>query len=235
MKDICNDVDIRDGMIRQRTNDSATAFEIDLSPILNDLSLPIINLKTKLELFKIFSDQEVEISVHDPDETHSQGYFVISDNYSSLEFDGPELDFMDNKFISEEELNNIFVLNEEDLILNVQTEITSTISDRMRVISQGFNVNTVQVIFEGETASISTRTQSKDQFAKIVSGVTTDRVLNCSSSLINTPFIIDHDGDIIFKMYNYPDNICSNQFITTVGDVDVNVYSRSSLVEEGED
>ena len=225
LRDICSDVDIRNGIVRQRTTDSATVFEIDLTSIIDDLSIPMSNLKQKLDLLKIFSNQLVDILVED------DGTFSFSDQYSTLQFDGPDLDFMDNKFLSEEELDSIFVLNSEDLVLN--TEISSQMSDRMRVIAQGFNVNTMKVLFNGETASLIMQTQSKEQLAKIVSDIIPERVMTCYSSLVNTPFIVDHDGDIIFKMYNFHEATCSNVCETSIGDVDITIYSRSALSEEG--
>lgn len=223
LKDICNDADVREGVIRQKTNDSATVFEIDLSPILEDLNIPLINLKTKLDLLKIFSDQEVEITVND------DGSFSFSDQYSSLKFEGPDLEFIDNKYIGEEELSNIFTINDDDLILS--TDLSKVISDRMRVISQGFSVNSIHVKFDGDKASINMQTQSMEQSAKVMDDIITERQLQATSSLINTPFIIDHEGDIVFKMYNYRDSICSNQCSTSISDININVYSRSQLTE----
>ena len=224
LRDICNDADIRDGIMRQKTNDSATVLEIDLSPILEDLNIPLINLKTKLDLLKIFTEQEVEITVND------NGSFSFSDQYSSLNFEGPDLDFIDNKYINEEELASIFPINEDDLILS--TDISKVISDRMRVISQGFNVNSIQVKFEGELSALTMQTQSMEQSAKIMGEITTERQLQATSSLINTPFIIDHEGDIVFKMYNYREAICSNLCSTSISDININIYSRSQLTEE---
>ena len=45
LKDECNDVDIRGGMIRQRSNEKISVFEIDLSPIISDIDLAITDLK----------------------------------------------------------------------------------------------------------------------------------------------------------------------------------------------
>lgn len=224
LRDICLDADIRDGIIRQRTTDAATVFEIDLTSIIGDLSIPLTVLKQKLDLLKIFSEQEVDITVED------NGSFLFSDQYSTLQFDGPDLDFMDNKYLTQEELDSIFILNDEDLILN--TEISSQMSDRMRVIAQGFSVNTMKVVFNGENAALTMQTQSKEQLAKIVSDIIPERVLNCYSSLVNTPFIVDHDGDIIFKMYNFHEVTCSNVCVTSIGDVDITIYSRSALTED---
>ena len=230
LKDICNDVDIRAGFIRQRTNDKATVFEFDLTSLISDMTLPISNIKQKIDLLKIFSDQTVTITSHDEDDEHSNGYFTMSDEFTTLKFDGIDLEYIDNVFMDEEERNSIFPCDESDMILS--TDISKKISDRIRIIAQSFSVNTTQVKFEGDFASINVSTQSHEQHANVSSELTTEREMNCVSSLPITPFITDHDGDINFKMFNYQDNICSNSCKTMIADVELNVYSRSALIEE---
>jgi hypothetical protein len=230
LKDVCNDADIQGGILRQRTNDSANVFEINMTPIIDTMNIPLVNLKQKLDLLKIFQNQNstqsqtVDITVDDDNN------FTFSDEYSSIKFQGPDLDYMDNRYINVEELETIFTLNEEDVIL--QTDIESNISDRMRIIAQSFNVNSTQITFENEVASITMATQSHDQNAKILSEITLEQPMECVSSLINTPFIIDHDGKIELKMYNYQEQICSNTFKTAISDIDIAIYGRSSLMEE---
>ena len=194
LKDVCNDADIHDGILRQRTNDNANVFEIDMTPIIDTLDIPLVNLKQKLDLLKIFlsqsstQSQTVDITVDD------DGNFTFSDEYSSINFQGPELAYMDNRFITEEELEHIFTLNEEDVILQVDVE--NNISDRMRIIAQSFNVNSTQISMENDVASITMETQGHDQNAKILTDITLEQPMECTSSLTNTPFIIDHDGKI---------------------------------------
>ena len=221
LKETCNDVDIREGVVRQRTNDNTTVFEIDLSPILDNLTIPMTALKQKLDLFKCFQGNDIEI-------TTKEDNFTISDQYSTIKIMYPTLEFMDNKFMSKEEINSIYTLDENDLILEV--DISKTISDRMRSITQGFNVTTVQVLFEEEKAAISAKTQSKDQYAKFLGDITTERVLNSSSNLVVIPFVVDHDNNIQLKMFNYKDNGCINEFRTSISNVDVTIYGRSALV-----
>ena len=157
----------------------------------------------------------------------------IYDQYSSLIFKNPNLEFIDNKFMSEDELTAIFTLDDESLILS--TEIPSTISERINTIKQGFNVETIQVNMIGEEAIISAKTQAKDQEAKLMDGIVTEMTLNCSTDLLIVPFIIDHDNDMTFKMYTIQDGESNdksvNKFDTTIGDVNIVVYSRSSLVD----
>ena len=226
LRDICGDVDIRGGIARQRTNDKFSVFEIDMTPVITDIDLPITEIKKKLDLFKIFVGVEDTIEI-----TTDEEFYTISDQHTSLKFQKPDLDFMDNKFMPENERDALFIRNEEDIILT--TELSSTISDRMRIITQGFNVNMVHIMLEGETASITARTQSKDQFAKLKDGIIVDRVMEASSNISNIPFIIDHDGDMEFKMYlaSEDDGVVANQFSTSISDVEINIYGRSSLIE----
>ena len=221
LKDICNDADIRNGFVRQRTNDSATVFEIDLTAIIENMSLPITELKTKIDMFKCFVGQEVTIETTNSD-------FIISDQYSSLKIKNTILDFMDNKFISQEELDRVIITNAEDIVFS--TEISKIISDRMKVISGGLHVNTIQVIIETDKASITATNQSKENHAKFISNIICEKEFNHSANLVLTPFVIDHDGNITFKMYNSQDEVVINTFKTTIGDIPVNLYTRASLV-----
>jgi len=228
LRDICNDVDIKNGIIRQRTTDNTTVFEINLQKILQDdtVNIPIIGLKQKLDLLKCFSGHDVELDVNDR-------RIIISDSDSSIEIKISHLEFMDNKYISKEEANTIFSINDENKILD--TKISKVISERMRVITQVFNSTTVQVLFEGDVASISAKTQAKDQSAKFVSGIMLDEPIEDRvSNLVIIPFIIDHDNDIEFRMYCIQKDKSHNEFRTSISDdIDINVYTRSKLIKKG--
>ena len=54
LKDICNDADIREGFIRQRTNDSTTVFEINMSSVLDELNLPLLHQGQWCESYPFF-------------------------------------------------------------------------------------------------------------------------------------------------------------------------------------
>ena len=83
LKDVCNDVDIRNGIIRQRTNGNVSIFEIDISTIVSDASFAIIDLKQKLDLLKTFQGQDVSIEIIEP-VPGNPGTFTFSDEFSSL-------------------------------------------------------------------------------------------------------------------------------------------------------
>jgi len=225
LRDNCNDVDIREGIIRQRSNDNASIFEIDLTSLIQDVSFPLTNLPEKLDLLKSFLEQEVEIEV-------KEGAFSFRDQYSMLEVETPALEFVDNKFMDAEELSTVFTYEEDKLIIDY--EFPDVVSRRISSWSQVYHLTTIQVIFEGETASIVTRSQSKDQYAKFTGNIVSNVVINnCSSNLVTTPFLIEHDSDIEFKMYESTQpSVLINKFFTKLGEVDVVIYTRSSLVKE---
>ena len=226
LKDICNDIDIRDGIVRQRTNDNSSIFEIDMTDLISDVSIPLFTLKTKIDLLKVFYGNEVNIKI---DDTH----FSFSDDTSELSFQKPDLDYLDNKFMPQEELDNIFQLSEEQVMLSV--ELSERITDRMRVITQTLNTPAIRVVFNGEHALIETTTSSRDQAATFLKDLVVDIQLENASSLLTTiPFIIDHDGDVEFKMYQTSETVSSNTFETSMDDIKIMVYSRSNILLEGD-
>lgn len=235
LKEICNDIDIKNGVIRQRSNNLTSVFEMDLtylSSTLSEANIPITNLKKKLDLLKTFAGQNVTIDVVEG-ETESESYFTVADDQSSIQFKFPSIEFMDNKYMTEEELENIFKLEEDNIIID--ETLTGIITERIKVVTENFNTQAIQVKFDNDTASISAITQSKDQFAKFKSDIssTIDFGGNFSSNLSTIPFSIEHDDDVSFKMYKEEDqNVSLNLIKTTLGEIDINIYSRSAIIEE---
>ena len=231
LKDVCNDVDIRNGTIRQRTNGNVSIFEIDISSIVDDASFAIIDLKQKLDLLKTFQGQDVNIEIEEST-PGDVGNFTFSDQFSSLRIVLPTPEYVDNKFMTEEELRSIFNSSEEDLIF--EYDIPQLITDRVSVITTNFNVKSIRVDFEGDKAQISTATQSKDQLAKFASDLETNMEFEKSSAYISViPFSIDHDTDIEFKMYKDPNqDVTLNNFSTQLGDIDINIFTRASIIKE---
>lgn len=228
LKEECNDVDVRNGMVRQRTNDKSSIFEMDMTPIVGESSFVISDLRKKIDLLKLFSGQgDVDINIED-------SHFIFSDQYSSIKFISPSAQFVDNKFMTEEELYKVFIMNEEDLILDC--EMSNVITERIRVTTTNFNITAIQVAFEGETASIMAATQAKDQFAKFVDGIPTNVILeNSIANLPIVPFSIEHDVDVTFKMYKDPNHpITLNKLQTAMGDAPISVYTRSTLIQAEE-
>ena len=230
LKEVCNDVEIRDGFIRQRSNDKTSVFEIDMTPVLPGITMAIPDIKRKLDLLKTFAGQEITLDIVDG----NPGHFIFSDAFSSYKLISPSLQYIDNKYMELEELEKIFIMDDDYLIL--EYDLSGMITERIRIMTQGFNTDAIQVSFEGEEASIKAATQAKDQFAKFVSGVTTNMILeNCSALLSTIPFGVDHDSDVSFQMYKDPNqDISLNKFETNLGDINMKILTRSAIVKDEE-
>lgn len=233
LKEVCNDADIRGGILRQRTNNHTSVFEVDLRAVFDEANIALTNLKQKLEILKTFQGQSVDVTIDDP-EDGTLGYYEFKDEYSSIKFITPTMDFMDNKFMTEEELTAIFPADEDHLIL--EKELPQLLTDRIRIISHQFSIETVVVEFNGENASISASTPSRDQSAKFAQGIILDQEISeASTNVSNIAFAMDHEDVIKFVMFKDPNqNVALNKFSTNIGDIDINVYSRSQIVSNDE-
>jgi len=235
LKEICNDVDIREGLIRQRSNDRSCIFEFDMQSILENVSMPISDVKKKLDLLKAFMGQDtVKIDIH-TEAQESECYFNLSDDYSSIKFMFPAMQFIDNSFMTEEEVSNVLTIDENNLLL--QIEMPTLITDRIRIFTENFNANAIQVFLDGDTAAIKTQTQSKDQYATFMENIPTNISLEPSSvNLVTISFKMEHDTNVVFQMYKDADRpITVNKLETDIGDIGVKIFSRSSIVLLEED
>lgn len=231
----CHDVDIREGIVRQRTNDLTAVFEMDMTSILNEASIPITDLKKKFDLLKTFAGRDVTIEIHEG-ETESESYYILSDqNYYSIKFKFPSLQFMDNKFMSKDETDSIFIFDPDELIL--QDTLVNSDSDRIRVVTTNFDTKGLQIKFSGDNATICAVTTARDQLAKFKSDITTSIEFDgdYTANLSVVPFCIDHDSPLDFRMYkDSSQNLSYNQIKTDLGLVAINIYSRSAIISDTE-
>jgi len=223
-KDLCNDIDIREGIIRQKTNDAVCIFEVDLSSIIGNINLPISQLKNKFDIFKSFYGQEIEIVNNDVD-------CKISDIFSSITFKNPFLELMDNKYIQSEELARQMEIVEESLLMKVSIE--KKIIDRFKAITQAFNSKSITISFNEDKGFILCETKSKENKAEFIKDIILEREVNYKTNLSFIPFILDYDSEIIYNVYeNQETMIASHIFKSTISDVNITIYTRSQLINE---
>jgi len=236
LKDICTDVIIKDSIIRQRTDDKNSIFEMDLNDLFGEqITIPIAYLKTKFDLFKVFLGQEVTIKIHQNEEDENESWYEISDSLSRIKFDFPFLDFMQNEFITDEALAGIFTCVEDDIIL--ETQIEKTITERIKTITSNFEAHFVRMDFNGETCSIGTVDAAKTNRVYFLENLPVE--INFDEphlgNMTRIPFMINHDTSYIFKLYKQPDEmITQNKITTSIGSVPITIYCKSQLNEENE-
>jgi hypothetical protein len=218
--DLCIDVDIRGGILRQRSNNKWYIFEMDLRPLISYCDIPIENLKQQLPVLKGLLNQRGQITITVTDD------HIYFSAVSTFSFEKPPLHYLDNKFMASEELG--FVLKEDDLVLD--HVIRSKISRMMKITADQFNIVGFQIVFDDEIASITATTLTKNYHCEIQSGIPLKKPLEGFLNLPRELFLIDRDGDILFKLYSISEGKLIAKFTAVIGKVAVDVYCRSQLV-----
>jgi hypothetical protein len=124
---------------------------MDMTSIIGEASIPITNLKKKLDLMKSFAGSEVTIDITE-EESESESFFSFADGVTSVKFIFPSIEFMDNKLCQKKNLKNIFNLQEDDLFLS--DDLSTKITEKIRIFADNFNTQAIQVKFNQDKAAI---------------------------------------------------------------------------------
>jgi len=225
LKEYCNDVDIVNGKIRQRSNDRTVIFDINLSDIFDNVDISISSLKQKFEIFKLFN-QDVSFDI-------DENKYSISDQYLIIDFMKPVKEYLDNKFINDESLTSMFTLDDNNVLF--EHEIPSSIVSKIKIISNNFNTNIIKCNFNGETCSFILSTKSKDQKAKVLDGVILNREIEEKyCNIVITPFLIESSDMKVILYDDKERNQLITKFETKINNISVIIYSRSNFIDEGE-
>lgn len=217
----CDNVNIENGFIRQRDNSRRCIYEIDLTKLINNVSLSITSLKNKLDILSTFDKNDIEINVNND-------MLSFSDDCSIIKFRNSSIIYMNNSFINIEEFNNIVLLNPEDEILSFN--IDKTMSDKIKKISKSFKNENIQIKFNDDKASILALTDSKNQEITFIKNIEVIKNINGYTNIIVDPFIFDHDDLINLKIYLLDNDVCISKFETKFLDFNVNILTQSQLL-----
>jgi hypothetical protein len=194
LKDICTDITIEKGMIRQRIDSRESFFQMDLRHILGDCSIPISHLKLKLDLLKTFFSEEVILSIND-DNT----FYSFEDAVSRYSFKWTDTKMMseNSRYINDDELGKL-IGKYEDIIL--ETTIDKKVSDRIKLASQLFSVRNVTLEFSERFAKLKSEHQNKEQNAIFMKDIVSLLDGDAFITLSIIPLTVDHDGPMTFEV-----------------------------------
>jgi len=236
LRDLCTDVIIKDGIIRQRTDDKNSIFEMDLIDLFGEaVTIPISYFKVKFDLFKVFLGQEVTIKIHEDENAATNSWYEISDTLSRIRFDFPAIEYLQNEFVTDEELAAIFTCVEDDIILD--TQIEKTITERIKAITTNFQTHFVRMDFNGETLSIGAVEPAKTNRVYFLENLPVEMNFDEPhlANMTRVPFMINHDTSYTFKLFKQPDEmITQNKITTSIGAVPISIYCKSTLLVEDE-
>lgn len=204
IQDICNDVEIREGIIRAKTNNNKTILDINLTSIFQDKNLLISLLKSRLNLLKTF---ELDMNIQTEGDNNSiilqsdmQKYEFI-DCFSKMAFRRPAPKFLDNPYIEDSEFNSLISgCTDDSMIFNYT--ITPYLKQRLAAICNGFRVDSVRFEFHGDHANLGIETKSKEETSKNAAQIPLLQTIdNKMFTMINMPLTLGITSDVKISCY----------------------------------
>ena len=220
----CNDVDIFNGVIRQRSNDSSAIFEVDLTSILGNLTLTISNTVEELERLKDLTGQ-LTIEAEEMK-------VVLSDGTSSYNRPTADRNYLDNKYLGKEEFDSLLgnVCQGTPLIKH---RIDKKNIKRIRNAAKALHSPSYRVTFDNQLASVSVNGYGESKGIKPTLKIGRDIPLSEPvMGEMNLPIppldSFDYDGDIGWKLFKGDKKFISKHY-GWVGEVPVSTFTRGEL------
>lgn len=222
---------IRNGILRSRRNDNYGFCVMDFRNVAH-FNIALLGIKDKINLLKCFKGSgEIKFEVNE-----EQDFFSFSDEETELRFRYEmDYDLLNNKFMTEEEINASIDVNQSNLVL--ETNISQTLSNRIKKIASNFNAENVQMFFNGNNAKLGLK-KGSDQSANFSGDIETLDNITGKANIIMKSFTMDRDGDINLSMFksqrvNNVLVIKSNMNIKDKEgneDVNVNFYTKARVI-----
>ncbi len=238
LENSCNDCDIKNGRIRQKTNDGMAIIDMDLTPLLgNDCDLSLAQLKQKIQLLCIFEteDQDVE----EGNESSSQDNvkiiigdkdYIVMDDISEMTYRIPIKKYLNNTYINDSKVIKSLETSENDMLM-VYT-VPGFLCRRIKNICEGFNNDTLTCTMEDDTATFTISTVNKENKANIVKNIELNMVdvKKCTFNVQAFPFILDSGSEVeieVYKISNKKQVLI--KFYQRYFGINIVIYSRSVL------
>jgi hypothetical protein len=234
-KDYINDIIIRDGTFRSRTNDKVCIIESKFI-FLEGVSLAIGNTRETLKLLSVL-DKKSDINV-----STDESCITFSDQRQEVRLPMAELEFCDNKFMSREELDNIY----SDLDVNrplVRDTINKADLSTLSKMTQALNSNAIRFIRDKASPTKGCLLVSKHFGSDYSESYTLklrrdflnpmdeNHYFNVSpmpfefkKADLELNFYFSKDDKIIFTIYH-----------TSIGGQEVSIYGRAAYIEDQND
>lgn len=222
----CNDADINDGVIRQRSNDAAAIFEVDMTSMLGSSTFSISNIKEKVDLLK---DLSGEVTIEP-----GQNKVVFSDGDSSYSMPVAGQTYLDNKFMSKQEVDSTLPSGSQEATPLLKHKIEKKDLKRIRNAASTFHTNSHKVVFEDNSASIIVEQGYKGSKGlkpsmEVSKNIPLSQPTTGNMRLSNSPYqSFDYDGDVSWELCRGDKSFLSKHH-GSIGDATTLTYTRGEL------
>lgn len=222
----CYDADIIDGVIRQRANDTSAIFEVNMTSMLDSLTFPICPIKDNLGLLK---DLVGPVTIE-----RGQNKVVFSDDLSCYNMPPANKNHLDNKFMSEQELDPILQSHAQRTTPLIIHTIEKTNLKRIHMALATFHAKSYKVVFESRTAFLcleqgDTTSKGSRLSMELIRNLPLSKPITGHMYLPASPYnSFDYDGNIVWEIYKTENWILSKHY-WSIGDVTALIYTRGKI------
>jgi len=218
-KETCVDLDIREGKIFQKSNDFLHIYQCDVTSLIGGNSFPISNIKSKLNLLKLFKAPTIYFQ--------EDKVRIVEDKFY-IDFVKPMTEYLDNKYLQDTELSSLVKVDDEYKI--GECVFDRDILNKMKVIAQNFSTDSLSIYFDSESEKINfiIRTMIQDQKALLCEAEMNENVTGETSIPLFYNLRIPHAKIEIF----FPDKeamVLFYKITSQIEDVGLTIYSKSKL------
>jgi hypothetical protein len=222
-KDFC----LVDGGFRARSNDLTCVVETGFS-FFNGMHFNIVDCKWFIKMISAL-EKNTTITV----EVTESGV-TFSDHYQSIEIPSSLPEYIDNKYVTDEEMEKIFIENMDSEKLLVDDTIQQKKVSKIIKISRDLNTHSFSIKHDKNDLNkglIYISNASRKYAMKLNKNLLTPMKKNHYINLSFIPFLFNKD-DVSMKLYYTNEPIFIVVYDTKVNDIFVNIYARGGLVEE---
>jgi len=204
---VCHDVEIINGEICQHTNSKTAIFNIDLSNIIGNISIDMISLQGKVDLLDPFKKQKVDMDLEITETKHT-----FKDDYSQIVFINPVKEYLNNRFISETDRDNRYIVFDPNQPI-FEVEIQRFLINRMDALGRGLDSTFLQLEFTGDKCDLIVCPVGDASASTIGKILTIDLDIETTGTTVFPldPFILGFD-EISVKCYKLSTFTEANRF-----------------------
>jgi len=231
---ICTDMTIKEGVVRQYSDRRHAIFNIDLSDILGDITLYLSGVASKVDLLDPFKKQGVSVKLEETEPGSTTGFYIFKDDYSKIEFQKPLERYLNNKYMSQDELTNRLSIDEDGHIFEYQ--ISKFLLERLTALQKGLGASIVKLSFRDGKAHFIVTAGDKTSTITTVGRLLTidnlerDIVGDCVFPI--QPFLLGGDNVTIKGFFRGNGDTVLLKLNSTVEDVPVDMWCIAHLVGE---
>lgn len=224
---MCTDLTIKDGVICQSSDRRSSILNIDINDILGESTVLISGVSSKADLLEPFRRQSVDMYLE-----ITGNHYSFNDNLSRLEFTKPIEEYLNNKFISQEELQSKLMVDKTGNIFEYQ--ISKFLIERLTALQRGLAASTIRFEFSGNKVDIvvsASDNPSSTAVGKLVTVENINREVDGICVFPIQPFLLGGDHVNVEGIFRGDGENILLKLNTDINEISINIWCIAKLVK----